>query len=171
MNVQTRNTLALLIGVLSMTQLVGGLTGCKPLKAIGATLAMAPYPKVFSDADGLETFASNFNIFTQEPDGQWIATPITPRVYSRVGGSYNRRNVYGAALAYGPKLPEELRRTVLEYALDFPGWVATEMGLPPGKKVVLVKTKTAGRSDWWAMGVSLEDELLFIRDFDKGGQQ
>jgi len=160
--------LALLIGVLGFTQLVGGIAGCKPMKGLGAALSMAPYPKVFSDSDGLETFASEFTIHTRTGNGKWDGIVITPKIYSKVGGSYNRRNVYGAALAYGPRLPEGMRRAVLGYALERPGLLAREMGLPDGEKVVEIRTKTRGRQGSWALAARAETERQFLEETGRG---
>jgi len=161
MTTKSRNIAALVIGIIGTSQLAGSLINHAPLKGLGAALTMAPYPKVFSDAGGLETFASDFWVFTQSPDGGWSETKITPGVYSKVKGSYNRRNVYGAALAYGPKLPEGLRRRLLSFALHNPGNLADEMELQDGRKVVLVKTKTEGRVGEWVLACTRQDEEAF----------
>jgi hypothetical protein len=46
-------------------------------------------------------------------------------------GPYNRRNVYGAALAYGPVLPESLRDPVMRYALCGEAPLLRELGIDP----------------------------------------
>jgi hypothetical protein len=109
----SRNTLtAALLVVLGVAQVIGDLTGWVPLRAIAAATGASPAPKVFSAVQGLETYSTRFFL-------EWNSRrlELTPEVYARVRGPYNRRNVYGAALAYAPVLPPELRDPVMKYAL------------------------------------------------------
>ena len=46
-------------------------------------------------------------------------------------GPYNRRNAYGAALAYGPVLPQELRDPVMRYAMCGNAPLLSELGIDP----------------------------------------
>lgn len=126
------------IGVLALgaCQMTGFLVGSKAVRGIGAASAASPFPKVFCSAPihgepnaELETFASEFTLIYQH-EGQEVELPVTPQVYSRLAGPYNRRNVYGAALAYGPCLPPDLRRSIIKYALSEPGSLKGELGLP-----------------------------------------
>ena len=64
----------------------------------------SPAPKVFSAVRGLETFSTRFFLEWQDRAGAAHTLELTPAVYSRLRGPYNRRNVYGAVLAYGPVL-------------------------------------------------------------------
>ena len=89
----------LLLG-LGCLQMCGDIVGSKTLQGLAAATGASPAPKVFSTVQGLETFSSKFYLEWQ--DGQTVR--IGPVEYARVGGPYNRRNVYGAALAYGPVL-------------------------------------------------------------------
>jgi hypothetical protein len=103
---------AVVLVILGTAQIVGDLSGVLPLKAIAAATGASPAPKVFSAVQGLETYSTRFYI-------EWAARRIelTPEVYSRMRGPYNRRNVYGAALAYAPVIPAKLRDPVIRYAL------------------------------------------------------
>ena len=56
---------------------------------------------------------------------------VTPEVYARLQGPYNRRNVYGAALSYGPVLPPELRDPVMRYAVCGDAPLLRELGIDP----------------------------------------
>lgn len=161
MSVKKSNILAMLVFILAMTQFIGGWLGIKSLKGLGASLAMAPYPKVFSDVEGLETFASSFEIYTKRGD-YWSSKLITPEVYQKLSGSYNRRNVYGAAISYGPKLPEPLKRQIFNYALINPGSLREELGLPLGDcYVVVIKTKTQNRYEKWNLASTEKEEQEF----------
>jgi hypothetical protein len=147
------NIFALVITVLSLSQMAGYALGFRTLRGIGAATCMAPCPKVFSDVDGLETFASEFTVRGTDRRGQPVAIEITPEVYSRLDGCYNRRNVYGAALSYGPRLPEPLWTAVFCYGLRPRGPLRLELGLPPDMRGISVeiRTKTSGRHDVWTL--------------------
>lgn len=105
------------------SQMVGDVASIPALKGLGAATALAPAPKVFTSVRGFETFS---NRFVLEASGQqW-------ELSGRLRGPYNRRNVYGAALAYGPVLPPAMRDPVLREALCGPH-VMKELGLPIAK--------------------------------------
>ena len=114
---------AIFLVLLGAAQMLGDLLGFLPLKAIAATGA-SPAPKVFSAVQGLETYSTRF--FLDLGDRR---VEVTPELYSRIRGPYNRRNVFGAALAYGPVLPPELREPVMRYALCGDAPLLRELGL------------------------------------------
>jgi hypothetical protein len=103
---------------------VGDLTGFSELRGIAAATGASPAPKVFSSVQGLETYSTRF--YFEWPDGR---VELTPELYSRVRGPYNRRNVYGAALAYAPILPGALRDPVMRHALCGRAPLLGELGL------------------------------------------
>ena len=103
------------------------------LKGLGAATAAAPAPKVFSAVRGLETYSTRFFLEWTGADGAAHSLELTPEVYSHLRGPYNRRNVYGAALAYGPVLPEELRGPVMAYALCGDAPLLRELGIDPAQ--------------------------------------
>jgi sterol desaturase/sphingolipid hydroxylase (fatty acid hydroxylase superfamily) len=84
------------------------------LTGLGLITGAAPYPKVFTSRDGLEGFSSSFKVTWEEGETTHEQL-ITPEHYSALQGPYNRRNVYGAALAGGPFLSsQETTRPMLE---------------------------------------------------------
>jgi hypothetical protein len=128
----------LAIGLLQMTgdlvqQFVSEPVG-KAVKGIGAATAASPAPKVFSAVRGLETYSTRFFLEWEEADGSSHSMELTPEVYARLRGPYNRRNVYGAALAYGPVLPTELRDPVLRYAVCGDAPLLRELGIDPSRR-------------------------------------
>lgn len=147
------NLAALVLTAVGCLQMAGHLAGSKELRGLGAASAVAPFPKVFSDVDGLETFASEFTLEWRDGAGARHRLPITPELYARLGGAYNRRNVYGAALAYGPRLPEALWSAVFCHAFGPGGPLRREFGLPPDAHgiAVEIRTRTRGRSDHWRL--------------------
>lgn len=147
---KSRNLIAGVLLLIGLTQMTGDLTGNRALKGIGAATAIAPAPKVFCDMNGLEPFASTFVITAQAQET--ISFPITPELYARLKGPYNRRNVYGAAIAGAPLLPEPMRQSVFGYAFGPDGPLRHELGLGDARVTLTVRTNTRGRDDRWTFG-------------------
>ena len=123
----------LLLGLLTMT---GDLAGLELLKGIGAATAASPAPKVFAAVQGYETYSTRFFLEWQDHEGREHSLELTPAIYSRIRGPYNRRNVFGAVLAYGPVLStdektREMFRAASRYALTGEAPVLRELGVVP----------------------------------------
>ena len=148
-----RTVAIIVVGAVGLLQIVGDLIGNKALKGIGACLVASPFPKVFSDVNGLETFASDFKLVYQLPDGSETSLAINPQLYQQLGGPYNRRNVYGAALSYAPRMPQPLWESVFCFGLKPGGTMRREFGIPDDATNlrVLIATKTRSRSDTWTL--------------------
>jgi hypothetical protein len=143
-----RNIMTTALLLIGLTQMTGELLGNRNLKGFGAATVVAPCPKVFCDMDGLEPFASSFTITAKGQNS--ISFPVTPELYSRLTGPYNRRNVYGAAIAAAPRLPEPIRRSVFAYAFGPGGPLRRDLALPENAQIILtVRTNTRGRDDIW----------------------
>lgn len=127
---KTRNLLALLLLVVGSSQMIGYLTGKPLLRGVGLASGIAPFPKVFSEADGYEAFAASFRLEGLLADGTRWNRDIDPEWYSQLRGPYNRRNVYGAALAFAPRLPGKLRDHLLRQALSPASRMRKELGIP-----------------------------------------
>jgi hypothetical protein len=124
----------LIVGLLQMT---GEILGLPLLRGIGAATVASPAPKVFSAVRGLETYSTRFLLEWTDRSGTAQSLVLTPEVYARIAGPYNRRNVYGAALAYGPVLSVDPRaqpmlQAVLSYALCGEAPLLRELGVDPG---------------------------------------
>jgi hypothetical protein len=140
----------LFLGLLQMTADVFGLDH---LKALAAVTAASPAPKVFSSVAGLETFSSRFFIEVDQGSARTHVVEITPRRYADVRGPYARRNVYGAALAYGPVLAANpatrgLLASVLRYSLCDDAPLLAELGVERrrhSRVTVLVEPRTGTR--------------------------
>jgi len=120
----TPRVAASLLIALGLAQMAGDVLRIAPLKGVAAATAASPAPKVFSAVRGLETYSTRF--FIEWPGHR---LEMTPEVYSRMRGPYNRRNVYGAALAYAPVLPAELRDPVMRRALCDGAPLLRELGV------------------------------------------
>ena len=146
-----RNWAAVVIGLVGCLQMAGYVTGSTAMRGIGAATTIAPFTKVFSDVDGFEPFASEFTLRYRDAGGALVETGITPALASRFGGPYNRRNVYGAALSYAPRLPSSLWEPVFCHGL-VTGPLRDELGLAHAREIsVTIRTRTRGRHDVWRL--------------------
>jgi hypothetical protein len=123
----------LVIGLLQMT---GDLLRVPQVKGLAAATGASPAPRVFSSVNGLETFSSDFYIEWKDRNGAANAIKLTPDLYSRIRGPYNRRNVFGAALSYAPVLARDPRTkpmydAVVHYALCGQAPLLREIGIDP----------------------------------------
>jgi len=87
---------------------------------------------------GLETFSTKFTLEWDGRDGKKHALELTPELYQQVRGPYNRRNVYGAVLAYGPVLlTNDITRPMFEsvqrFALTGAAPLLRELGIDPAQ--------------------------------------
>jgi len=142
---------AIVLGIGSL-QIIGFLTQIDAIRNIGRLTSASPLPFVFSDFRGLETYSLEFNITAEGPDGRSITKLITPKLYGEFKGPYNRRNVYGAVLAYGPKLTEPTEKpmvdSVLKYGFCNNGPLAEMFeSSTPLRKVVITATSKAKNAE------------------------
>ncbi|MEM6820472.1 MAG: hypothetical protein AAF558_00840 [Verrucomicrobiota bacterium] len=159
MKTSTANRLATGFLIWGFSAMAGHLLGIAPLKGLGLASMAAPYTKVFCQAESLEdgrrfeTFAARFTLTYFRSDGSQEALRVTPELYQRLAGPYNRRNAYGAVLAYGPALPEDMRRATFRYALIEPGVIVKELGLPSDAHdfEIHIQSLTAGWKDTWEL--------------------
>lgn len=124
-------TLLLVVGLL---QMAGDLAHIPALKGIGAATVISPAPKVFSSVKGLETYSTRFFIRWTDARNAARELELTSEVCARILGPYNRRNIYGAALAYGPVLANDpagrpMLKSVLHYGLLGDAPLLRELGI------------------------------------------
>lgn len=144
---KARNRLALLVLGLGLLQMVGHFCGSREMRGLGLATGFAPYPKVFCEVDGYEAFAARFELVGKHADGSPWQGEIDPARYARLAGPYNRRNVYGAALAFAPRLPGELRDGVIARALHPDSTLRRELDIP-GDVVDLRVRIRHGQQEW-----------------------
>lgn len=159
-----KNTMIYLILIgLACLQMAGDVLGSSRLKGLGAALAMAPAPKVFTAHEGFETYSSRFFI-EWTLDAKRQSLQLTPATYRAIRGPYNRRNAYGAALAYGPvlnasELTRPMLQSVMNYALCEPGVIASELDIPREAHDVTVRLKpidSASRDPRWQLDYAVD---------------
>jgi hypothetical protein len=139
-----RRAVALL--VLGLAQMAGDLTGFAALKGLAAATAASPAPKVFSSVRGLETYSSRFYLEYRDRQGNEHSLLLTPALGARLRGPYNRRNVYGAVLAYGPVLLSDVRtrplfESVARFALCDDAPVMREVGIDPTQLATALRVR------------------------------
>jgi hypothetical protein len=148
-----RSLAASAVLLLGLAQIVGDIAGSRLLKGLGAASAASPFPKVFCDVRCYEPFAADFTLLCDSGANSMTRIPITPELYSRLGGSYNRRNAYGAALSYAPRLPRPVWERVASFGLGPSGPLRRELALPQEAKnfTLHIATRTRGRGDTWQL--------------------
>ena len=134
MSLRDRSILVLLVA-LGTAQALADVLAMPKLKAVFAATQVSPAMKVFTAQQGYETHAARFAVTWVDADGALQRLSIDPSVYRNVRGPYNRRNVYGAALAYGPVLRADpklraMQESVMHYAFCSPGSLRSDLGIP-----------------------------------------
>lgn len=119
---------------LGLMQMTGDTLDLMPLQAVALATAASPAPRVFSTVEGYEVYSTRFSIEWTGRDALPHAVEVTPEVYARLRGPYNRRNAYGAAMAGGPVLVGHphlhgLFDAVARHALCGPAPVGRELGV------------------------------------------
>jgi hypothetical protein len=159
-----KRVLPALLVVLGLAQMIADLCRLDAVKGIAAATGASPAPKVFSAVKGFETFSTKFFISFEERVGEDKVDAherfeLTPERCSRLRGPYDRRNVYGAAIAYAPVLPAGLRDPVLEYAL---------CGAAPLLRELDIRTGQPNARPWLVLqplpGASFEGSTRFSPD-------
>lgn len=135
-----------IIVVIGLLQIAGYCFRLPLVRGLGQALSSSPLPIVFTEVKGVETFAADFYIGFTDSSGVYKEVAITPEMYSKLEGPYNRRNVYGAAISYGPVLPEKIWKSVLNYGVCNKT-LLLELGVPSNGSnyVVRIKSRTESR--------------------------
>lgn len=101
-------------------------------REIAFVSASSPLPLVFSTFNGQETYSTGFNITVEYQNGTIIQSPLDANLYNKMGGAYNRRNIYGAVFTHGPFFDRDvlinIRQNILHYAVCAPGSLTKEFG-------------------------------------------
>ncbi len=115
-----RRIAAIVLGVLGIAQMGFDLLGFAPGKAVAGATLLSPAPKVFSAVSGFETYSANFVLNWQDSALGPQSMVLDRELYRNLRGPYNRRNVYGAAIAYGPVLRKsEIGARMLDAVGDY----------------------------------------------------
>lgn len=126
---------AIALAVLGSVHMIGHFLDVAAIKGLAAATVASPAPKVFSSVQGLETYSTSF-VLEWDEAGETKKLELTQDVYQRLEGPYNRRNVYGAVLAFGPVLAKSeaakpMFESVLRYAACGERPLFAELGIDP----------------------------------------
>lgn len=129
-----------LLLTLALARIAGDVLDLDALRGAAAATCASPAPKVFCSVRGLETFSTRFFLEWTGRDGIARSREVDSELHARLRGPYNRRNVYGAALAYGPVLAadprtEPMLEAVLRHALGPPRPLLRELEIDSGDAV------------------------------------
>lgn len=137
---------AIILCAIGLLSIIGDITGYIPLKVIGKATNVSPAMQVFTTHKGFETFSSHFFINWTDSDGNEHQLAMTPEVYRKLKGPYNRRNVYGAAFSYAPVLWENkatrpMLNNILHQAICRPHNILSELDVTniDNKKSITIK--------------------------------
>ena len=152
------NVFRILLVTIGLFQIIGFITKQEWLKGIGVLTTASPLPIVFTQVKEVETFAQDFFIQYTGETGSTEQIQITPELYSRLDVPYNYRNVIGAAVSYGPILPEPIWQSVLKYAMVEPGKFAKAIELPSplNNPVIVIHTRTKGKDNKWILELKMD---------------
>ena len=157
-----RKSVVLLLA-LGLLQMAGDLLRLPAIKGLAAATAASPAPKVFSAVRGLETYSTRFFLEWTDRAGRFQSVEITPERAGRLRGPYNRRNVYGAVLAYGPIMQSDstlrpMFQSVSHYALCGDAPLLRELGINPAdiKEGPRVRLETRSGSETSGLPLSFE---------------
>jgi sterol desaturase/sphingolipid hydroxylase (fatty acid hydroxylase superfamily) len=136
---------------LGVAQMLADAAGSTPLRALAAATAASPAPKVFTAVRGYEPLSTTFQLEWVDASGEARCAPVDAERVAGLRGPYNRRNVYGAALAFGPALASDARtrpllEAVLARALAGDASILAELGVDP-RDVRGLRVRYAVRSD------------------------
>jgi hypothetical protein len=131
------------------------------LRGAAAATGASPAPRVFSSVRGLETYSSRFALVYADADGRRHTIALTPELYERIRGPYNRRNAYGAVLAYGPVLAADvatrpLFEEVARFALCGDAPLLVELGIDSSRVASSIAIELMPRP-----GTAPEVDLVF----------
>jgi len=141
--------------------ILGFVTGQAWLRGLSIASVASPLPFVFSQFRGYETFAASYELTAHYEDGRKASVSITPELYSQLGGTYNRRNTYGAAASFGPRMTEPSEETLVNHVLTFGlcngGPIAQHLEDPRVQSATLtVTSRTAGSTEAWRKDIECE---------------
>ena len=151
----------LIVLVIGHISILGKLVGSETIQGLGFLTTASPLPLVFSEFRGVEGFASWFYI-EYENEGNTRKFRITPKLYEKLRGPYNRRNAYGAAIAGAPMLTGPTEKPMISSIHKYGfcvGGLKKEFGVTEGVNEfkIIVESQTEGKQKSWEFPVNCND--------------
>ena len=143
-----------LVGI-GLLQPIGLFFSSKVVRGVGLATTASPLPLVFTHFRGYEPFAADYWVSLELTDGEVKRFELTPELYGKLSGPYNRRNPYGAVIAAGPKMIQPSERALWESVIDHGfcnnGALTRDFGVAGNvqKVTVSVVDQTAGADRTW----------------------
>jgi sterol desaturase/sphingolipid hydroxylase (fatty acid hydroxylase superfamily) len=136
---------------------IGFAVNSPTIKGLAFSTAASPLPLVFTVYNGMETFSTDFQMHARFQNGTNMTMHIDKKLYGKLQGPYNRRNVFGAVFSYGAYFSDpniiKLRDQVLQYGFCGSAPVAKEFGFSDPLKQVTIritsKTKGLENKEWF----------------------
>lgn len=144
-----------IILAISCSGIIGLAINNQTLRSVAFMSAASPVPLVFSAFNGIETFSTSFNILI-ETDDRIHSFALDNKLYNKISGPYNLRNVYGVMFSHGPFFNTndmiKLRQRVLEYGICNTGQLAKNFGFynKINRAKIIIKSNTKGneKREW-----------------------
>lgn len=135
---------------LGLLQMGAALLDRPTARGLALATAASPAPKVFSSVRGLETYSSRFFLEWDDREGRTHSTAILPERSAGLRGPYQRRNTYGAVVAYGPVLAaadstRPLFESVAAYGLCGDAPLLRELGIDAADRVGALRLRVEPR--------------------------
>ncbi len=142
--------------ILSCASAIGYVANSDSIRGIGFASATSPLPFVFSAYNGEETFSTIFELDIILKNGSHINQQIDNKLYGKLKGPYNRKNVYGAIFSHGVFFDKEnlinIRQQILEWGFCG-GFLSREFGIDEPIKTATISVRTKS-NDIWKMNVT-----------------
>lgn len=138
-------TLLLLLGSMNM---IGYIFDSNNMKNIAYISTSSPLPFVFTSYNDVETFSLHHELNLEYKNGTNSAILLDHKLYSKLKGPYNRRNVIGAAFSHGAFFTDkrmlEIRDQIFYWGFC-EGQLLDEFGIDKGLNKVTINIKSKNK--------------------------
>lgn len=145
--------------VLGCLNIIGVIFNSPSIKGFATMTTASPLPFVFTSYNGIETFSTTFNLDITFRNGSKSEILMDHKLYSKMQGPYQKRNMVGAVFSHGPFFKDprmlEIRNQVLHWSFC-QEHLTKEFGINDmiEKAIINVKSKTKGNEDKrWQMSI------------------
>ncbi len=134
-------------------KVVADVFGWTNISSLSAATNLSPAMKVFTAHKGYETYSSDYSIEVNHIDGESKTVNLDSNTYKNISGPYNRRNVFGASIAYGPLLvsnenTKPMWESIVQSSFCEQGSkIFSELGFDASKEVSSIEAKYIGVRD------------------------
>ena len=136
-------------------QMAGWIFGLNQIEMLGRLTGASPLPLVFNQVEGLEYWASGFDVHLKMENGTNRDFKITPALFSKVHGPHLLHMAYAMPFAFSPIAPAEFWEPPLRYGLCRPGKLAQDFEIQGVIRSVTLRisSQSGGKERHWDRGV------------------